>query len=101
MRFSIRADVTCIMKDAGYAHMGVGQATGKDKVIEKQYIATMLSKIGKNDLTSFKKHLEKNPDKLDEMVELAFDDQRTGANPVYPIMEDMKQLYIDAFNGNV
>ena len=39
--------------------------------------------------------------KLDEMVELAFDDQCTGANPVYPIMEDMKQLYIDAFNGNV
>ncbi len=39
--------------------------------------------------------------KLDEMVELAFDDQCTGANPVYPIMEDMKQLYIDAFNGVV
>ena len=39
--------------------------------------------------------------KLDEMVELAFDDQCTGANPVYPIMEDMKKLYIDAFNGNV
>ncbi len=39
--------------------------------------------------------------KLDDMVELAFDDQCTGANPVYPIMEDMKQLYIDAFNGVV
>ena len=39
--------------------------------------------------------------KLDEMVELAFDDQCTGANPVYPLMEDMKKLYIDAFNGNV
>ncbi len=25
------ADVTCIMKDAGYAHMGVGRASGKDK----------------------------------------------------------------------
>ena len=25
------ADVTCIMKDAGYAHMGVGVATGRDK----------------------------------------------------------------------
>jgi len=40
-------------------------------------------------------------DKLDEMVELAFDDQCTGANPVYPIMEDMKKIYIDAFNGIV
>lgn len=38
-------------------------------------------------------------EKLDEMVELAFDDQCTGANPVYPIMEDMKKLYIQAFNG--
>ena len=37
--------------------------------------------------------------KLDDMVELAFDDQCTGANPVYPIMEDMKELYIKAFNG--
>ncbi|MGI6264185.1 MAG: cell division protein FtsZ [Acutalibacteraceae bacterium] len=28
------ADVTAIMKDAGYAHMGVGRATGKDKAQE-------------------------------------------------------------------
>ena len=39
--------------------------------------------------------------KLDEMVELAFDDQCTGANPAYPIMSDMKQIYIDAFEGVV
>lgn len=39
--------------------------------------------------------------KLDEMVELAFDDQCTGANPAYPIMSDMKQIYLDAFNGVV
>ena len=40
-------------------------------------------------------------DKLDEIVELAFDDQCTGANPAYPLMEDIKQIYIDAFNGIV
>ncbi|MFI3300314.1 MAG: bifunctional acetaldehyde-CoA/alcohol dehydrogenase [Candidatus Gastranaerophilales bacterium] len=39
--------------------------------------------------------------KLDEMVELAFDDQCTGANPVYPLMKDIKQIYTDAFNGTV
>jgi len=39
--------------------------------------------------------------KLDEMVELAFDDQCTGANPVYPLMSDIKKIYIDAFNGVV
>ena len=37
--------------------------------------------------------------KLDEMVELAFDDQCTGANPAYPLMSEIKQIYIDAYNG--
>ena len=37
--------------------------------------------------------------KLDEIVERAFDDQCTGANPVYPLMEDIRQIYIDAYNG--
>jgi acetaldehyde dehydrogenase/alcohol dehydrogenase len=40
-------------------------------------------------------------DNLDELVELAFDDQCTGANPAYPLMEDIKQIYIDAYNGVV
>ncbi|MDY6358549.1 MAG: bifunctional acetaldehyde-CoA/alcohol dehydrogenase [Cyanobacteriota bacterium] len=39
--------------------------------------------------------------KLDEMVELAFDDQCTGANPAYPLMSDIKAIYIDAYNGVV
>ena len=40
-------------------------------------------------------------DNLDELVELAFDDQCTGANPVYPLMEDLKKLYLDAYEGKV
>lgn len=39
--------------------------------------------------------------KLDEMVELAFDDQCTGANPRYPLFEEIKQIYIDAFHGKI
>ena len=39
--------------------------------------------------------------KLDEMVELAFDDQCTGANPAYPLMKDIRAIYEDAFNGVV
>ena len=35
------------------------------------------------------------------MVELAYDDQCTGANPAYPLMADIKQIYIDAFNGEI
>jgi len=36
---------------------------------------------------------------LDKLVRLAFDDQCTGANPVYPLMSDIKQIYLDAFEG--
>ncbi len=38
--------------------------------------------------------------RLDEMVEQAFDDQCTGANPRYPLMSEIKQMYINAFNGS-
>lgn len=39
--------------------------------------------------------------KLDEMVELAFDDQCTGANPAYPLMKDIRAIYEDAYKGIV
>ncbi|MBQ7413356.1 MAG: bifunctional acetaldehyde-CoA/alcohol dehydrogenase [Alphaproteobacteria bacterium] len=38
-------------------------------------------------------------DNLDKLVRLAYDDQCTGANPVYPLMSDIKQIYLDAFEG--
>jgi len=38
-------------------------------------------------------------DRLDEMVEQAFDDQCTGANPRYPLMREMKQMYLNAYYG--
>ena len=37
--------------------------------------------------------------KLDDMVEQAFDDQCTGANPRYPLMEEMKEIYLNAYYG--
>ena len=40
-------------------------------------------------------------DNLDKLVELAFDDQCTGANPVYPLFEDIKKIYLDAYEGKV
>lgn len=36
---------------------------------------------------------------LDEMSEEAFDDQCTGANPRYPLISEIKQMYINAFEG--
>ena len=87
----------------------LGGKTNEEKV---QLLLEAIDKLMKNiELpNSIKEFLEKqgvqNPEeefyaKLDEMVELAFDDQCTGANPVYPIMSDMKQIYIDAFEGVV
>ncbi len=37
---------------------------------------------------------------LDDMTEQAFDDQCTGANPRYPLMSEIKQMYLNAFYGN-
>lgn len=39
-------------------------------------------------------------DRLDEMTEQAFDDQCTGANPRYPLMSEIKQMYLNAYYGN-
>ncbi len=36
---------------------------------------------------------------LDEMVENAFDDQCTGANPRYPLMSEIKEMYLKAYYG--
>jgi acetaldehyde dehydrogenase/alcohol dehydrogenase len=36
---------------------------------------------------------------LDEMCESAFDDQCTGANPRYPLICEIKQMYINAYEG--
>ncbi|MDE5855325.1 MAG: bifunctional acetaldehyde-CoA/alcohol dehydrogenase [Ruminococcus sp.] len=37
---------------------------------------------------------------LDEMTEQAFDDQCTGANPRYPLMSEIKQMYLNAYYGS-
>ena len=36
---------------------------------------------------------------LDEMAENAFDDQCTGANPRYPLISEIKQMYLNAYYG--
>ena len=78
---------------------------------------------GKNDMEVFEKFLEKIDElkaavgikksikdygveesvfleTLDEMVEQAFDDQCTGANPRYPLMSEIKEMYLKAYYGN-
>ncbi len=38
-------------------------------------------------------------DRLDDMTEQAFDDQCTGANPRYPLISEIKQMYLNAYYG--
>jgi acetaldehyde dehydrogenase / alcohol dehydrogenase len=37
--------------------------------------------------------------RLDDMSEKAFDDQCTGANPRYPLIEEIKKMYLNAYYG--
>lgn len=37
--------------------------------------------------------------RLDDMTKQAFDDQCTGANPRYPLMSEIKQMYLNAYYG--
>ena len=37
--------------------------------------------------------------RLDDMVEQAFDDQCTGANPRYPLMSEIRQMFLNAYYG--
>ena len=83
--------------------LGLGGKSNEDKV---QLLLDAIDKLMKdielpNSIKDFGVSEEDFMAKLDEMVELAFDDQCTGANPVYPIMDDMRQIYLDAFNGVV
>ena len=39
-------------------------------------------------------------DRLDAMSEQAFDDQCTGANPRYPLMSEIKQMFLNAYYGS-
>ncbi len=38
--------------------------------------------------------------RLDDMVEQAFDDQCTGANPRYPLMSEIKEMYLHCYYGD-
>jgi len=39
--------------------------------------------------------------RLDDLADHAFDDQCTGSNPRYPLISDLKQLFANAYEGNL
>ena len=54
----------------------------------------------KNSIKDYVPDEEDFLNRLDAMTEQAFDDQCTGANPRYPLFEEIKQMYLNAYYGN-
>lgn len=81
--------------------LGLGGKTDQEKVdnlIAK--INELKEQIGiKSTIKDYGINEQEFLDKLDEMTEQAFDDQCTGANPRYPLMSEIKQMFLNAYYG--
>jgi acetaldehyde dehydrogenase/alcohol dehydrogenase len=78
------------------------QGKNDDEVLENfiQAIADLKEKIGiKRTIKDYGIKEEDFLATLDEMTENAFNDQCTGANPRYPLMSEMKEIYLKAYYG--
>lgn len=82
-------------------YLGVKGKTDDDKVEGLiKMIDDLKDKIGvKKTIKDYGVDEKNFLDRLDEMVEQAFDDQCTGANPRYPLMSEIKQMYLNAYYG--
>ena len=69
-----------------------------EKLIRK--IDELKEKIGiKKTIKEYGIEEEKFLATLDEMSEMAFDDQCTGSNPRYPLISEIKEMYLKAYYG--
>ena len=76
------------------------QGKNDDEVFENfiKAIADLKAKVGiKRTIKEYGITEEDFMATLDEMVENAFNDQCTGANPRYPLMSEMKEMYLKAY----
>ena len=82
-------------------HLGLGGATNEEKVENLiKAINELKAKVGiKASIKDYGVDEEYFLSNLDEMVEQAFDDQCTGANPRYPLMSEIKEMYLNAYYG--
>ncbi|MDE6724992.1 MAG: iron-containing alcohol dehydrogenase, partial [Ruminiclostridium sp.] len=89
-------------KYAAYADaMGFGGKNEDEKVENLiKEVAKLKEKIGiKRTIAEYGVEEQVFLDSLDAMVEQAFDDQCTGANPRYPLMSEIKEMYLKAYYG--
>ena len=82
-------------------YLGLKGKTDEDKVKNLiKAIDELKAKIGiKDKIAGYVPDENAFLDGLDDMVEQAFDDQCTGANPRYPLMSEIKQMYLNAYYG--
>ena len=83
------------------SYLGLGGNTNKEKVENLiNAINELKEKIGiKPTIKDYIPDEQKFLSTVDEMVEQAFDDQCTGANPRYPLMSELKEMYLNAYYG--
>ena len=82
-------------------YLGLGGKTDEAKVQNlMKKIDELKTQIGiKNSIKEYGIDENLFLSQLDEMTEQAFDDQCTGANPRYPLMSEIKQMYLNAYYG--
>lgn len=82
-------------------YLNLGGKTDEDKVENLiSALDVLKDKIGiKKTIRDYVPNEEDFLNRLDSMTEQAFDDQCTGANPRYPLMSEIKQMYLNAYYG--
>ncbi len=82
-------------------YLGLGGKTDEEKLENLiKAINELKAKVGiKGTIKDYGIDEKDFLDRLDDMVEQAFDDQCTGANPRYPLMSEIKQMYLNAYYG--
>ncbi len=83
-------------------HLGLGGNSDEEKMENLiKAVNELKEKVGIK--AAIKDYVPNEADflaRLDDMTEQAFDDQCTGANPRYPLMSEIKQMYLNAYYGN-
>ena len=82
-------------------YLGVGGKDDSEKLANLiKKIDELKAKVGiKSTIKEYVPDEQDFLDRLDDMTVQAFDDQCTGANPRYPLMSEIKQMYLNAYYG--
>ena len=82
-------------------YLNLGGKTDEEKVENLiSALDVLKDKIGiKKTIRDYVPNEEDFLNRLDSMTEQAFDDQCTGANPRYPLVSEIKQMYLNAYYG--